>query len=192
MAAAPEQEGTTDPWNIDALRVSADDATVERVMLTVPVRKPRKQEFFRVHPADDYTLDSLVYEREDGIDREVYLIAPALRAELVDVCKHVRLFTCISKRGVLFLWPARLPDADGAGRPWHQSALEIAEMAKKSWVRMHGNRDLGAYEPFRARGDLGEPPWPDESLQALIRLAFKGRLIDSIHHDAIRELHGEL
>jgi hypothetical protein len=190
--AATKQEPTTDPFDLEALRVDADDAAVERVVLTVPVRRPRKQEFFRVHPAGDYTLDSWVYEREDGLDREVYLVAPALRAELVDVCRRVRIFTCLSKRGVLFLWPARIPDADGAGRPWHASALEIAEEAKKSWVRMHGNRDLGAYELFRARGDLGEPVWPDESFQDLIRLAFRERLIDSVHHDVIRELHGEL
>ncbi len=124
-------EGTTDPFDLEALRVDAEDATVERVVLTVRVRRPRKQEFFRVHPADDYTLDSMVYEREDGIDREVYLVAPALRAELVDVCRRVRLYVCMSKRGVMFLWPARLPDTDGAGRPWHASALEIAEEAKK-------------------------------------------------------------
>jgi hypothetical protein len=192
MPTDPAAQPPTDPFDLEALRVNADDATVERVMLTVPVRRPRKQEFFRVHPSDDYILDTRVYEREDGLDRDVYLVTPALHAELIDVCKRVRLFTCISKRGVLFLWPARLPDADGAGRPWHQSALEIAEMAKKNWVRMHGNRDLGAYEPFRARGDLGEPAWPDGSFQDLIRLAFRERLIDSVHHDVIRELHGEL
>jgi hypothetical protein len=188
MAAEP----STDPFDLEALRVDAEDAAVERVVLTVPVRRPRKQEFFRVHPADDYTLDALVYEREDGLDREVYLVSPALRGELADVCKRVRIFTCLSKRGVLFLWPARIPDADGAGRPWHASALEIAEEAKKSWVRMHGNRDLGAYELFRARGDLGEPAWPDATFQELVRLAFKERLIDTPHHDVLRELHGEL
>jgi hypothetical protein len=187
-----KQEGPVDPFDLDALRVDADDTLVERVVLTVPVRRPRKQEFFRVHPAAEYTLDSLVYEREDGLDREVYLIARPMWGELVDVCKRVRLFTCMSKRGVVFLWPARLPDADGAGRPWHQSALEIAEEAKKSWVRMHGNRDLGAYELFRARGDLPEPAWPDKPFKELLQVAFKDRFIDTPHHDVLRELHGEL
>ncbi len=174
------------------LHVGLDDAAVERVLLTVPVRRPGKQEFFRVHPGDDYTLDSLVFIRENGLDREVYLIAPALRAELIDTGQHVRLFTCVSKRGVTFLWPARLPDTDGAGRTWHASALEIAEEAKKSWVRMHGNRDLHAYELFRATGKLTEPAWPDKSFRDLIALAFKERYIDTPHHDVIRELNGEL
>ncbi len=181
-----------DPFDPQALRIGIDDIAVERILLTVPVRRPSKREFFRVRPDAEYILDSLVFVRENDLDREVYLIAPALRAELIDAGQHVRLFTCVNKRGVSFLWPARLPDADGAGRPWHVSALEIAEEAKKSWIRMQGNRDLGAYEMFRAKGELGEPAWPDKTFRDLIALAFKDRYIDTPHHDVIRELNGEL
>jgi hypothetical protein len=53
--------------------------------------------------------------------------------------------------------------------------------------------DLGAYGMFKARGDLGEPEWPDKSLSELLRLAFKGdRLIDSLNHPVLRELAGEM
>jgi hypothetical protein len=187
-----KQEGPVDPFDPAALRVNADDVAVSAVRLTVPVRRPGRQEFFRVNPADEYTLDSLIYVREvDGLDRDTYLVVPALYGELADVCRHVRLFTCISRRDVLFLWPVRLPDADGAGRLWHTSALEIADLAKKSWLRMRGDRDLGAYVPFLAKGDLGEPTWPDEPLRELLKIASKERFIDSLHHDALRELRGE-
>ena len=58
---------------------------------------------------------------------------------------------------------------------------------------MAGKKDLGAYEMFKARGDLGEPEWPDKSLSELLRLAFKGdRLIDSLNHPVLRELAGEM
>jgi hypothetical protein len=190
------KDATVDPFDLDALRVQGlDDIGVERVVLTVPVRRPRKHDFFRVHPDPGYCLDSVVFVREDGIDREVYLIAPSLRAELVDACQRVRIFTCITRRGTVFLWPARLPDADaagGGGRAWHASALEIAEEAKKHWVRMQGDRDQGAYLLHRARGDLGEPAWPDRPFKELLKVAFKERLIDTPHHDVIRELNGEL
>ena len=197
MADKPTQDATVDPFDLDALRVEGlDDIGVEKVLLTVPVRKPRKTEFFRVHPGEDYCLDSMVLVRAESIDREVYLIARELRAELADDAQRVRLFTCVNKRGVVFLWPARLPDPEasgGGGRAWHTSALEIADEAKKQWVRMYGNRDLGAYEMHRARGDFGEPEWPkDKSFKDLLRLAFKDRFIDTPHHDVIRELHGEL
>jgi hypothetical protein len=187
---------STDPFDLDALRVEGlDDIGVEKVLLTVPVRKPRKTEFFRVHPGEDYCLDSMVLVRAESIDREVYLIAPALRAELLEDAQRVRLFTCVNKRGVVFLWPARLPDPEasgGGGRAWHISALEAADEAKKHWIRLQGNRDLGAYEMHRALGDLGEPAWRDKTFKELLKIAFKDRLIDTPHHDAIRELRGEL
>jgi hypothetical protein len=188
-------ENPTDPFDLDALRVeSLDDVGVERVLLTVPVRRPKKSDFFRVHPGQDYTLDTLILVREDGLDREAYLIAPSLHAGLADDAQRVRLFTCVSKRGVVFLWPARLPEAEssGGGRAWHVSALEVAEGAKKHWVKLRPNKDLGAYEMDLARGDLGEPAWPDLPFKELLKLAFKDRFLDSPHHDVIRELHGEL
>ena len=196
MTDDAKQEGTIDPFDLDALRVEGlDDVGVERIRLTVPVRRPRKHDFFRVHPDPGYCLDSLVYVREEGLDREVFLITRSLRTELVDVGQRVRIFTCITRRDTVFLWPARLPEADaggGGGRAWHESALDIAEEARKHWVRMQGDRDAGAYVLHRARGDLAEPRWPEESFKELLKVAFKGRLIDTPHHDVIRELNGEL
>jgi hypothetical protein len=61
MTDEPMQDATVDPFDLDALRVEGlDDIGVEKVLLTVPVRKPRKTEFFRVHPDEDYCLDSMV------------------------------------------------------------------------------------------------------------------------------------
>jgi hypothetical protein len=94
----------------------------------------------------------------------------------------------------VFLWPAKLPTPDSSiGRRWSESALEIADFAKTQWVKMVGKRDLGAYELFKARGDLGDPVWPDKTLSDLLRLAFKGdRLINSLDHPVLRELAGEM
>jgi hypothetical protein len=182
-----------DPFDPENLRVTVEDFAVEKVLLAVPVRRPGKQEWFRVHPDDSYRLDSVVYTRENGLDREDYLLTAAVRAELADVCQPVRVFTCMNRRGVVFLWPARLPaEHAGAGRDWHVSALEIADAAAKHWVRMVGNRDRGAYDMHKAVGDLGEPEWPDKTFKDLLKLAFKDRFIDTPHHEALRELRGEL
>jgi hypothetical protein len=40
--------------------------------LTVPLRKPNNQEFFRVHPDPKYRFDMLAVELKD--DRELYLV----------------------------------------------------------------------------------------------------------------------
>lgn len=186
----------TDPFDLDALRSKPlDEIVVERVLLTVPVRKPGRNEFFRVHSSPDYVVDSLVLETEDGLDRTVYWIAPSLWGELCATgdAVSVRLFTCISKRGgTVFLWPAKLPREEGAGRRWHVSGLEISEIAKRQWVKMKGDRDLGAYVPYVAGGNLGGPTWPDKTYDELVKIAFKDRVIDSLDHDVLRRLRGAL
>jgi hypothetical protein len=44
---------------------------------------------------------------------------------------------------------------------------------------------------FVARGDLGEPQWPDKSFRDLLATAFGDYLIDREDHEVIRELNGE-
>jgi len=192
--AAPQRE-PDDPFDPAQLRMATmENIGVEKITLTVPVRRPGRNEFFRVNPDPDMTVDWYVIERDDDLDREVYWVTQEFRGDLLDELKPVRIFTCINKRGTVFLWPARLPGLDNRlGRRWHESALEIAEFAKTSWVKMQGKRDLGAYELYRARGDLGDPVWPDKPLGDLLRLAFQGdRLIKSLDHPVLRELAGEI
>jgi len=184
-----------DPFDLDSLRSAPlQDLDLERVLTTVPVRRPGRTEFFRVHPDPAYVLDTHILEHADGLDRKTYLVVPELRAELAPELRAVRLFTCITKRATVFLWPAKLPleDASNSGRAWHQSALQAAEEAKRLWVKLVGNKELGAYEYVKARGDLGEPQWPDKTLQELIKLAFKDQLIDTLEHEVIRELNGDI
>jgi hypothetical protein len=186
---------SSDPFDVERLRTaSIADIGVEKVTLTVPVRRPGRAEFFRVHPDPAYSIDWAVLERDDEMDRETYWVTEEFRGELQGELKPVRVFTCINKRNTVFLWPAKLPSPDSTiGRRWAESALEIADNARTTWVKMAGKRDLGAYEMFKARGELGEPEWPDKTLSQLLRLAFKGdRLIDSLDHPVLRELAGEM
>jgi hypothetical protein len=181
-----------DPFDIEALRAAPPETFAVEKVLSVPVRKPSLREFFRVHPSLDFVLDCYVFEREQGFERQSWWVAPSLRDELMQDIKLVRLFTCITKRGVVFLWPARLPGADGGGNRWYETGLEAADIAKTAWVRMVASKDLGGYEILKALGDLGDPTWPDRSLRELIEIGFKGRVIDRPDHDVIRELQGAL
>jgi len=187
---------TPGPFDLDALRAAPDLETVnvEKVLITVPVRRPGKNDFFRVHPDQDFVIDNYVLEHESDQDRTTYWVVPSLRDVLGDYLRKVRLFTCIDKRGNVFLWPAKLPTSDGsrAAQSWYTSALLAAEEAKKVWVKIIGNRQIGAYDIVRARGDLGDPQWPDHSFEDLIKLAFREKLIDTREHAVIRDLNGEI
>src|SRR5262249_48800525 len=157
--------------------------------LTVPVRKPNRQEFVRVHPDPEWRLETAVLELKE--ERETYLVDPGLWADLPGEIVPKVLFTAVNRQGVVFLWPARLPGEDGKQDEWNRSALEAAQLATDSWVRVPANMSLGAYEVYQATGDLPEPAWPDGGFQKLIEVAFKDRFIRALDHPVIRKLRGE-
>ena len=111
-----------DPFDPASLRLDpgAELVAVKKVIVRVPVRKPGPQEFVRVHPDPGRRLDTALIELKE--ERETYLLAPGLRAELGDEAKPTRLYTAISRAGALFLWPVALPGPDGRRNPWHESA----------------------------------------------------------------------
>jgi hypothetical protein len=88
----PETESPTAPsilppnpfTNLDAMRLSQDFVTETRVktlLTTVPVRKPRQQEFFRVNPDPAYQLPAAaIIELND--DRELYFVHPTIVPEV--------------------------------------------------------------------------------------------------------------
>ena len=145
----------------------------------------------RAHPDPGYRLETVVLELKE--DQETYLVARALWAELSAESTFTprALFTSVNRQGVVFLWPVRLPGADGKINNWWQSALEAAEMAGKGWVRVQSNMNLGAYEVFNATGDIPEPKWPEASFRELLNVAFKGRKIDDLEHPVLKRLRGE-
>ena len=107
--------------------------------------------------------------------------------------RQVRLFTVINRHGNVFLWPVKLPGEENDRlRRMADSALNGAEEGKALWVKLVWARDLGAYEMFRAKGDLGNPQWPAKSFRDLIEIAFRHNLIDRADHPVIRELAGEI
>jgi hypothetical protein len=92
----------------------------------------------------------------------------------------------------LFVWPARLPKADGRRDNWAESALEAMEAARRGWVRMQACMGMGAYEFYTPLAELTPPQWPQMGFQEMLRLAFRGNLIDCLDHIVLRQLRGEV
>jgi hypothetical protein len=184
-----------DPFDPAALRLSQDFAAnlgVKKAMLTVPVRKPDKAWWVRVHPSEDYRLQTVVVELKE--ERETYLVDKPLWSELATEATFSPrvLFTAVNRQGVPFLWPIRLPGADGKHDDWNRSALEAAQMAQKTWVRVTANLSLGAYEVFEATAQLPEPNWPELPFNELLRVAFRDKFIGGLDHPVLRKLRGEV
>lgn len=189
-AAKPE----ADPFDLASLRLGQDFASavgVERLITTVPVRKPTKEWFVRTHPDPAYRLQTAVLELKE--EREVYLVAPVLRSELASepTFSPRLLVTSVTRQGVLFLWPIRLPGPDGRTDDWSRSSMDAAEEAKSRWVRVTSNMALGAYDVTVASGQVAEPTWPGISFQEIIKIAFRDKMISERNHPVLRRLRGE-
>ncbi len=183
----------SDSFDLSRLRLSQDFAGmigVKKAIITVPVRRPHRQWFVRVHPDESWRLETAVLEVAD--ERETYLVEPALWPDLAGEIIPKVLFGAINRQGVFFIWPIRLPGADGRLDEWNRSALEAAQIAMDRWVRVAANRALGAYDVFEARADFPELEWPEIGFKALLEVAFKDRFIRTPDHPVIRSLRGEL
>jgi hypothetical protein len=179
-------------FDLDQLRVSqnfADAIGVKKALLTVPVRKPHRQEWVRAHPSEAFRLPTFLLELKE--EREMYLVHPRLAGEVSSEVAMMQLFTAINRQGVAFLWPVRMPDPSGRRNEWNASALQAAEVAMKRWIRVCANFSLGAYDVFTTEGELDEPEWPDVDFQTLVSLAFKGRFITTPDHDVFLRLRGQ-
>jgi hypothetical protein len=123
-------------------------------------------------------------------DSETFLLPPPIARDLPGEFVMVMMHTVITRQGVLFLWPIRLPDPDGKINEWHQSAADAAEHATKRWVRIKANKAIRGYDIFEAASTIADPTWPDLTFQELVRIAFRDRLVSRLDHPVIKRLRG--
>jgi hypothetical protein len=191
---APKVEAAPDPFDPARFRLSQHNlaaGSVKKQLTVIPVRKPSKEQFVRTHPDPAFRIETLVLELKD--DREIYLVEPVLWSALdgESTVSPRLLITSQTKQGTIFLWPIRLPGADGRLDDWNRSALEAATLAAKTWVRVQSNMALGAYDVFTATGNWDEPEWDLPSFGEVLKIAFKDRLINGLDHPVLRRLRGE-
>lgn len=163
---------------------------VKKVIVSVPVKKPGNQTYVKVRSGEEWRFAAAILQLQD--DGENYLVLPSLYPELAQEARPKLIYTGITRDGNVFLWPVNLPGPDGRTDTWSQSAHAAAGLAVNSWVRLVANRAVGAYDVMEASNLAEEPAWPSLSLQEIINLAFKGRIIDSLDHPVLKRLRGEL
>ena len=116
-----------------------------------------------MHPSPQYRETLAFIELKD--DREIYIVNLAAVPELQTECFIATLFTAITRTGVLFMWPVRVPAADGRTNDWHASAATAAQHAMTRWIRVKANMSLRAYEIFEAESAIPDPVWPELSFE---------------------------
>lgn len=182
---------SSDPFDLSRLRLGQNFSAqcgIKKILRTVPVRKPGKQDFFRVHPDPEWRLETAVLELKE--ERETYLVSPDLWPLIPNEISPKLILTTLNRQGVLALWPVRLPGEDGKLDNWSRSALSAAQEAETKWTRLASNMSLGAYEVYTAGGDIPPPKWPDTPFQEILKIAFQNAYIDNMEHPVVRRLLG--
>lgn len=165
-------------------------AFVKEVM-RIQVGKPNQNSFFRVSNDPEMFLETYLVRLKER--NENYIVSPDLWEQLLmePTFKPYRIVVGVTRQGTPFLWPLKLPGPDGKLDDWSQAALEIAEISKTHWTRMISNMEAGSYEAFHPANCQIQPVWPNKTLQELVDLGFKGRIITNMDHAVLRELRGE-
>jgi len=187
-AAAAEPLDPFDPANLRLDQSFVETAAVKKLLTTVPVRKPNRQDFVRVHPDPAYRMPCALIELKE--ERETYLLTPAISRELPGEFFLANIYTAINRQRVVFLWPVKTPGSDGKQSDWTRSAAEAAATAVDRWVRVSPNMNLGAYEIAVAESLIAEPEWPEQSFRDLLKIGFGDRLVDRLDHPLIARLRG--
>jgi hypothetical protein len=158
-----------------------------KLVMTIPMRNPKKQEFVRVR---QMVKPMLFYTLVD--EQQTYVVTSDIADSFPGHIVMKELVLAITRQGTLILWPLRVPGENGRTDTWLTSAREAAVRAVHSWVRVQANMDLGAFEVYEAVGAIPDPEWPSLSMDEAVRIGVKGRVIDSLDHPVLQKLRGEI
>jgi hypothetical protein len=189
MAASTGAPSVLDRFALPS-NFSDDMAGVKKRLAVVSVTKPKRTWWFRTHAQYVFEAGMLIDEGTAG--RETYLLAPELVMELGDDVVRASLHGAITRQGVFFVIPVRLPGPDGRIDSWNASMREAVAVAAKEPVRTASNRDAGAYDIYTAPKPVEFPAWPGESWAQLLNVAFKDKTIEDLEHPVLRRLRGEV
>jgi hypothetical protein len=180
------------PFDPAALRLTQPitaGSSVVTLLLVVPVQKPQRQVYVRVHPDPDFRLPIALLELKD--ERETYAVVPDVALQIPSEVKHVDLRLSVTQQGMPFLWPVPLRPSDRAENTWNMTARTAAEQAERDWVRVTTNMSTQSYDVHVAPSIAAAPVWPSKSMAELLEIAFRnGKLIDSLDHPVVQRLLG--
>jgi len=191
--ATSKESASSTSIDLKSLRLPANyGATlgVKKLLTNVLVGRPKKPQFFRTHIADGMTFPGMILENKEA--RESYVVVPGVAQEISELVRPVMLHAAIDRQNNVFLIPVPLPGEDGTRNPWHESLAQAVEHAKLKWIRITANMHVGGYDVYEAEGELPEPEWPEHDIDALVQVAFRGKIINDLDHPMVQALLGKI
>src|SRR5262245_59448092 len=175
-------------------------AVVETLLAALPHHPlPQANDFVRLHPNEKtHWSSSLCFINVPikGQARDtLHLICNQLACQLSPRrIQRLRLALASKPYDVFFLCHIPVPNAANVDNSWIRSNLEACERARTRWVMATSQKAAGLdyYEIAAARDPDAYPPprWPTLSLDELISITFKGRMITKEDDPAFARLIG--
>jgi hypothetical protein len=151
------------------------------------IRRPKKHEWFRIHP--DFKPAFHIYQApaKDRRDR-IYLVRKGAAPIFGDAAKPATLRLCVNSEGVPFVWIH--PHAEGGpGESWAKSRNEVAAAAIKGWVKITaGDGCYNIERPLRPEVFV-EPKWPEGTHNDWLLRTFLQDMIVGDHKHPAAEYH---
>ena len=198
------QEAADQLGNVEATAIKSTSSLLSSLRLpdtysasggiTQPLKptygKLNKHRFSRIHPGAEYKFRCLLVD--DKENNETYLAAPSMAGHLGSLATAKTIRLAVDNSGIPKLIGE--PDIDLSGRRnlWQSSYKDAIDQGENNWVRVEANMKAGQYEITKSSNDLGDPKWPNQSMEELINDAFSGRIIDSPDHPYIRQIQGRI
>jgi hypothetical protein len=160
----------------------------EKLLTSLPVRKPKRDEWIRIHM--EISARVHIYEARD--ENTFYIVLPGVVEPLQDVVRYVQLSLAVNYSGGVFVWPVTVPTERKPHRA-HITAFAAVEKAAREWIRISWGKD--EYDVYRRSSAKIEPAWPEEITNAseMLRFAAKAggiEIIDSLDHPVVRAFQG--
>ena len=187
-----EKEQTPDAFSdLKALdeMTRTDAVPTKPQLVSVRVGRPPKDTFVRCHPTHVIAL-FLYKDEETG---ESYMLPPILAevAQQDQVFKKRQLRLAVTVQGAVFLWETAMHGEETNANQWILSAWNAQATAQDRWIRVVANRQNASYDVMVSESDLGEPAYPEEQFDEVLRVAFRGKVIETRDHPILKKLRGE-
>ena len=175
--------------------------TITNHLGPVPIRKPSKNNWFKVMDGEDWeaTYGAIVIKDDNEMGEELYLTTPDLKLPLsilernfhyviLNVAQYV-------ENGQPFVIPSKVPPSGKETDKcysWYHSQREMIEIAKKKPILMFPIKNAGGYTHQDMAYTPNIKPIPEgKTYDDIIDKAFEGRIIDSLDHKIIKKLLGQ-
>jgi hypothetical protein len=192
----PPSEVEYSPLKLDKLRTKSN---VLKGVWTDPSRipvltRPEPNTWVRVRGGEEYSavIDLMVATNaSNSNDRNpLYVATDDVRPELERFVKPHRVAVGVTYHDkVEFLWTRSVGSGDNT---WTASVMRAMDRAETHLVTLESDRVLNEYRVNVAprSAEWGEPKWHDRTLEDVLGLAFRDRIINSMDHDIVKRLLG--